>query len=119
LVNDPAGDQTGAPANTQLDIQSISVAEPFDSSATASRLYLTMQVTNLNSPLPPNAQWVIFFTPPNGTEYFVAMDTTSNPATPAFTYGHVTTLATGNPSLTTDGTADACSNFNKHRTTLI
>jgi len=119
VVNDPAGDQTGAPANTQLDIQSISVAEPFNNSATGSQLYFTMQVANLNSPLPPNAQWVIFFIPPNGTEYFVAMDTTSNPATPAFTYGHVTTLATGNPSLTTDGTADAGSNFSANGTILI
>jgi PKD repeat protein len=78
-----------------------------------------MQVANLNSPLPPNAQWVIFFIPPNGTEYFVAMDTTSNPATPTFTYGHVTTLATGNPSLVTDGSADAGSNFNANGTILI
>jgi PKD domain len=119
VVNDPAGDQTGAPGNSQLDIQSISVAELFNSSASGSQLYFTMQVSNLGSPLPPNAQWVIFFIPPNGTEYFVAMDTTSNPATPAFTYGHVTTLATGNPSLTTDGTADAGSNFNANGTILI
>ena len=119
IVTDPTGDQTGAPANSQLDIQSISVAEPFNSSATGNQLYFTMQVANLSSPLPPNAQWIIFFTTPDATEHFVAMDTTSNPATPEFTYGHVTTLATGNPSLVTDGTADTGSTFNANGTILI
>jgi PKD repeat protein len=119
IVTDPTGDQTGAPANSQLDIQSISVAEPFNSSASGNQLYFTLQVANLSSPLPPNAQWVIFFTTPDATEHFVAMDTTSNPATPEFTYGHVTTIATGNPSLVTDGTADTGSTFNANGTILI
>jgi len=119
IVTDPTGDQTGAPANSQLDIQSVSVAEPFNSSATGNQLYFTMQVANLSSPLPPNAQWIIFFTTPDATEHFVAMDTTSNPVTPEFTYGHVTTLATGNPELVTDGTADTGSTFNASGTILI
>ena len=29
-----------------------------------------MQVANLSSPLPPNAQWIIFFTTPDATEHF-------------------------------------------------
>ena len=119
IVTDPTGDQTGAPANSQLDIQFISVAEPFSSSAAGNQLYFTMQVANLSSPLPPNAQWTTFFTTPDGTEHFVAMHTTSNPTTPEFTYGHVTTLATGNPSLVTDGTADTGSAFNADGAILI
>jgi PKD repeat protein len=119
VVTDPTGDQTGAPADSQLDVQSMSVAEPFNSSATGNQLYFTMQVANLNSPLPPNAQWIIFFTTPDATEHFVAMDTTSDPTTPEFTYGHVTTLATGNPSLVTDGSADTGSTFNASGTILI
>ena len=60
-----------------------------------------------------------FFTTPDATEHFVAMDTTSDPTTPEFTYGHVTTLATGNPNLVTDGSADTGSTFNASGTILI
>jgi hypothetical protein len=108
VVKDPTGDQTGAPANTQLDIQSISIAEPFVSLSDPNKLTFTMKVQELNStPVPqPNSQWTIYFTAPNGQEYFVDMNT-NTPPTPVFEYGHTTTLPTGGKNLVTDGTADS------------
>lgn len=119
VVTDPTGDQVGAPANSQLDIQSISIGEPFTSATTPNALSFTMKVQNLSSPVQPNAQWTIFFTAPNGTEYFVDMNTEGASTTPVFQYGHVTALATGNPSLTTDGTADPGSMLTADGTILI
>ncbi len=119
LVNDPTGDQVGAPANTELDIQSITVGEPFTTASTPNALTFTMKVENLASPVQPNAQWTMFFTAPNGTEYFVDMNTEGASTTPVFQYGHVTALATGNPSLTTDGTADPASTYNADGTITI
>lgn len=119
VVMDPTGDQTGAPANTELDIQSITVGEPYTSTSTPNGLSFRMKVENLNSPVQPNAQWTIFFTAPNGTEYFVDMNTEGASTTPVFQYGHVTTLATGNPSLTTDGSADAGSTYTSDGTILL
>ncbi|MGA8029393.1 MAG: hypothetical protein WB992_19805 [Bryobacteraceae bacterium] len=112
VVTDPAGDQTGAPANTQLDIESISVGEPYVSASAPNALTFRMQVQNLSAPIAPNAQWTIFFTAPNGTEYFVNMNTDGTSGTPVFQYGYVSALATGNPSLTTLGSADPASTYN-------
>ena len=119
IATDPAGDQTGHPANSQLDIQSISIAEPFTSSTAANQLYFTMKVANLSSPVQPNSQWTIFFTIPGGTVRFVDMNTNGIGGTPAFEYGHVTTLASGNQDLVTDGSADPASTFNADGTILI
>src|SRR5581483_11060808 len=74
VVADPAGDQTGAPANSQLDIQSISIAEKYVD-ATTNRLTITMKVANLSTPITPNSAWTVFFTAPNGAQYFVDMNT--------------------------------------------
>lgn len=120
VVTDPTGDQVGAPANAQLDIQSISIGEPFTSTTTPNALTFTLKVQNLSSPVQPNAQWTIFFTAPNGTEYFVDMNTDGTPPTPVFQYGHVTVLPTGNRNLNTDGAADPASTFTADGTiTLI
>jgi hypothetical protein len=119
VVTDPTGDQTGAPANSQLDIQSISIAEPFPTASGNNQLYFTMKMANLAAPVPPNSQWTIFFTIPDGTERFVDMNTNGTGGTPAFEYGHVTVLASGNKNLVTDGTADAASNFKADGTILI
>ncbi|MGA8029394.1 MAG: hypothetical protein WB992_19810 [Bryobacteraceae bacterium] len=118
-VTDPTGDQTAAPANTQLDIQSISIGEPYVSVSTPNALSFTMQVQNLSTPVQPNAQWTIFFTAPNGTEYFVDMNTEGASTTPVFQYGYVTILPTGGPSLTTLGSADAGSTYNADGTILL
>jgi PKD repeat protein len=78
-----------------------------------------MKVQNLSTPVQPNAQWTIFFTAPNGTEYFVDMNTEGASTTPVFQYGHVTVLATGNRNLNTDGSADAGSTFSADGTILL
>ena len=119
VVTDPTGDETGAPANSQLDIQSISIAEPYVSASTPNFLTFTMKVANLSSPVQPNSSWSIFFTAPNGTQYFVDMNTEGAPPTPVFQYGHTTTLATGTTNQTTDGTADPSSNYSPDGTITI
>ncbi|MBV9764397.1 MAG: PKD domain-containing protein [Acidobacteriaceae bacterium] len=119
VVTDPTGDQEGAPANTQLDIQSITIGEPFTSPTTPNALSFRMKVENLNSPLQPNASWNIFFTTPDGTEHFVNMNTEGTSTTPVFQYGHVTTLSTGTRNLVTDGAADPGSTYTADGTILI
>ncbi|MBV8895430.1 MAG: fibronectin type III domain-containing protein, partial [Acidobacteriaceae bacterium] len=118
VVSDPSGDQTGAPANAELDIQSISIAEPYDSGVPAA-LTFTMKVANLSTAVQPNSSWTIFFTAPNGTQYFVDMNTDGTSTTPVFQYGHTTTLATGTTQQNTDGTAEASSKYTSDGTITI
>lgn len=105
VAQDASGDQAGAAAgqNSELDIQSVSVAEPFLGTNTPNKLYFTMKVQNLTQPLAPNQIWSVLFTTPDGQQRFVDMNT--NTGLPAFEYGHVS----GNS--TTDGSADPASSF--------
>ena len=119
VVTDPAGDQTGAPANAQLDIQSISISEKYAGASVAPKLTFTMKVANLSTPVQPNSLWTIFFTAPNGTEYFVNMSTASAGTAPIFQYGHTSTLASGTTQQNTDGTADPSSTFSADGTITI
>ncbi len=119
VVQDPTGDQTGSPANSQLDIQSISIAEKYISASSPNKLTFTLKVQNLSAPVQPNAVWTIFFTAPNGTQYFVDMNTSGASTTPIFEYGHTTTLATGSTQQVTDGSADPASNFTADGTITI
>src|SRR6266478_6366384 len=69
ITSDPAGDQNGAPAaNQQLDIQSISIAEPCFAGG-VNKFVFTMKVANLSS-LPANGHWKIRFLAA-ATTYFV------------------------------------------------
>jgi hypothetical protein len=111
VVEDPAGDQTGAPANSQLDIQSISISEKFVSASTPSELTFIMKVANLSNPVQPNSVWTIFFTAPNGTQYFVDMSTGGIGLAAVFEYGHTTTLASGTTQQVKDGSAGASSTY--------
>jgi hypothetical protein len=119
VVTDPAGDQVGAPANTELDIRSLSLAEPFLNSC-ANQLVFTLKVSDL-SVVPPQARWTIFFSRANGTEYFVAMlsDSTGNPTGVQFAYGHTSIGPGGVRQLTTDGAADTGSGFTADGTITI
>ena len=119
VVQDPTGDQTGAPANSQLDIQSISISEKFVSSTTPYKLTFTMKAANLSSPLQPNSAWTIFFTAPNGTGYFVDMSTSGASTSPVFQYGHTAVLTGGGTQQVTDGTADPASTFSADGTISI
>ncbi len=119
VVTDPAGDQTGAPANSQLDIQSISIAEPSPTASGNNQLYFTMKVANLTAPVQPNSAWTIFFTAPDGTQRYVDMNTNGVGGTVAYEYGHVTVLASGSKSQVSDGAADAASNYTPDGTIQI
>ncbi|MGA9996674.1 MAG: fibronectin type III domain-containing protein, partial [Pyrinomonadaceae bacterium] len=111
VVTDASGDQTilggvsTAPINSQLDIQSASVAEPAQSDGVA-RLVFTIKVDNLNPTALPNGQWEVSFTTPDGNQHFVSMDTFG--ATPLYQYGHLEDDPnTGIPSIVVDGDADS------------
>jgi hypothetical protein len=114
IVTDPAGDETGDPANTQRDIREVTAAELFDPASTVNRVTFRMKVTTL-SPAPlPSTRWAVFFTRQDpgattSTEWFVTMvtDDTASPGQPVYRYGHSTVGAGGTRSLVTDGTLDS------------
>lgn len=83
VVTDPAGDQAGAPANADLDILGVSVAEP----ANTNDLVFTLQMSDLSS-LAPNQQWRVFwdYADGSGDRWYVGMDTDATGA-PSFIYG--------------------------------
>jgi hypothetical protein len=60
---DAAGDQNGAPANAQLDMTGVDIAEPYPSPAGTSSIVFTIAVSDLNQlpALQPNAEWKISF----------------------------------------------------------
>jgi PKD repeat protein len=119
ILTDPPADQTGAPANTELDIQALWIAQPFMNSCT-DQLTFTLKVTDL-AVVPPQARWTIFFSRPNGVEHFVSMnsDDTGNPTGVTFQYGHTSIGTGGVRQLTTDGDADAGSTFAPDGTIVI
>jgi len=89
LVRDPAGDQTGAPENAQADIDSVAIAEPFFTDGSR-KLVATLKVEHLDpTNLQQNTGWEVLFTSPNGTEYFLEMDTFDPTTGVQFHYGHV------------------------------
>lgn len=117
VVDDATGDQLGAPNNKDLDIQSISIAEPFfpDNS---SKLIFTMKVADLSTVGPDRQLRIIWTpkTPPSAVadRYYVGL-TTNAASTVSYEYGTVT--SNGNVP-TTLGAADAGS-FNKDGTIQI
>jgi hypothetical protein len=119
VVEDPTGDQTGAPLNSQLDIQSISISEKSVSASAPSQLTFIMKVANLSNPVQPNSVWTIFFTAPNGTEYYVDMSTAGAGTAAVFEYGHTTTLASGTTQQVNDGSADPSSTYSADGTITL
>jgi hypothetical protein len=115
VVQDASGDQVGAPEglNSQMDILTVSVAEPFLGTGAPNKLYFTMKVPGLSQPLQPNSIWNILFTAPDGVERFVDMNTNTGPI-PAFEYGHVS-----GTTFNTDGAADPASSFSADGTIQI
>ena len=110
VVTAPTGDPGAALASPALDIQSISVAEPyaFDGSQ---KLVFTLKVADLSS-LPPDAQWRLFWNSPAAPFgiYYVGMSTDNNSQV-TFEYGTakvaVVGLVLGVPSTTKVGAPDA------------
>ncbi len=110
LVNtDPTGDQLLAPNNSDLDVQSVSIAEPGQPDS-VNRLVFTMKVADLST-IPADRQWRIIWTPqvapstPGTDRYYVGMNSTAGGAAGVtFEYGVVT--ASGNVPIIS-GTPDA------------
>ncbi|HKN53706.1 MAG TPA: hypothetical protein VJX66_14490 [Amycolatopsis sp.] len=109
VVTDTTGDQVGAPANAALDVQSISVAEPFFADG-SQKLVFTLKVANLAT-VPANAQWRIFWNSPSAPNgiYYVGM-TSDDGANVTFEYGtavvQVVGLVLGVPVTTKVGAPD-------------
>ena len=89
VLTDPAGDQTGTPANGIYDIRSISFAQPCFPDR-SDKLVVTLQMGEAFTGAPPaNSAWYAFFTYA-GVQYFTGLTTISNPpdvAIPALVYG--------------------------------
>lgn len=102
VVDDPAGDQAGAPLDPDMDIEWIAIGEPFFA-GDARKLVFTMKVGSLNPP-PPDRMWRIIWNypdapvPPNPTStsfvgrYYVGMNTDAAGAV-TFEYGIARTLS--------------------------
>jgi hypothetical protein len=122
---DGANDQTGAPANADLDVLSLSVSEP-----TADTLKFVLKVNGLtvlpNGSTAPDRRWVINWNYPtatsNGGQYYVAMISNSQGVV-TFEYGNITTqvvgLLIGLAQSNTVGAADPSSNFKADGTITI
>ncbi len=107
--SDPTGDQTLAPMNSDLDVQSVSIGEPFQTDG-VNKLVFTMKVATLTT-VPADRQWRIVWTPavapatPGTDRYYVGMNSNAGGgAAVTFEYGVVT--SSGNVPIS-QGTPDA------------
>jgi hypothetical protein len=121
VVTDATGDQKGAPLNSALDIQSVSIAEPFFPDG-SQKLFFTMRVGDLSA-VPANAQWRIIWNSPNspGGNYYVGMTSDSN-SNVTFEYGTVDVtgaVVTSVGQFNMIGAADAESTFTSSGTITI
>lgn len=73
----------------EQDIEWIAVSEP---GALPGKIVLTLKVTALGSPLPPQHRWNVYFTTLDGTEWYASMANTDSPAAPVFEYGTTSTI---------------------------
>ena len=121
VLTDATGDQIGAPLNPALDIQSVSIAEPYYADG-SKKIAITMKMASLAS-LPPASEWRLIWNFPTTVSgnYYVEMHTDENGAV-AFEYGTidlidalVTSVGTPHPL----GPADAESAYNADGTIRI
>ncbi|MCA1815015.1 MAG: exo-alpha-sialidase, partial [Acidobacteria bacterium] len=99
VLTDPAGDQFGAPnADSQLDITSLKIAEPY-TNASDSSITFTLKVNNLTTPVQPNSIWNVYFNArdTSGTTrtMFVSMNTADAPGVVSYNYGYTDSSPTG------------------------
>jgi hypothetical protein len=112
MITDATGDSTAA-ANAALDIQSVSIAEPFYPDG-SQKLVFTMKVASLAS-VPAGSEWRILWNFPttDSGSYYVEMNTDPNGVV-AFQYGTIdltsaVVTSVGQPHLL--GTCDAESTY--------
>jgi hypothetical protein len=121
VATDAAGDQNAAPANAELDMTGVDIAEPYPSPAGTSSIVFTIPVSNLSQlpALQPNAEWKVSF---NVTDdagaartIFVAADT-DDPTRPngEFGYGY-----TGGTTDYGQGGAGVTGTFNFADNTIV
>lgn len=125
VAQDATGDQTGAPLNPDLDVQSLTISEP-----ASDQLKFVMKVANLsplaNGSLTPNRRWVVSWNYPTSTsdggQYYVAMVSDAQGVV-TFEYGTIKTqvvgLLVGVPQSTAQGQADMTSNYTPDGTITI
>jgi hypothetical protein len=90
VVEDGLADPLTTPGPTLLaseDIEWIAVSEP---GALDHKIVVTLKVTALADPLPPQHRWVVYFTMPDGTEWYLTMSNADGP-TVVYEYGHALT----------------------------
>ncbi|PZR71333.1 MAG: hypothetical protein DLM73_16165 [Chthoniobacterales bacterium] len=94
VAADPTGDQTGAPANADLDLQSLAIAEP-GSGANAGKLVFNLKVADLTT-IPNSRMWRIIWNSPNspGSQFYLGM-TNDASGNLTFDYGTVATATVG------------------------
>jgi hypothetical protein len=121
LVTDATGDQAGAPGNAALDIQSVSISEPFFADG-SQKIVFTIKVANLAS-LPALSEWRVFWNFPIGAsgQFFADMRTNSSGAV-SFPFGRIAVTgavvtSVGQP--VTLGNADPESSFSPDGTIRI
>lgn len=91
VVEDGLQDGLNAPnLLPSQDIEWIAVSEP---GALPGKIVFTLKVTDLAEPLPPQHRWQVYFTVPDGTEWYAAMANTEA-GTIAFDYGTTSTVDT-------------------------
>lgn len=111
VAMDPTGDQTGAPANADLDNQSLSILEP-GSGPNAGLIVFNLKVADLSA-IPDQRMWRIVWNDPRspGQQYYVGMTNDSTNGGITYEYGTVATatvgLVLGVPSTTKLGTPDS------------
>ncbi len=121
ILNDAAGDQTGAPLNASYDIQSVSIAEPYYADG-SQKITFVMKVASL-SLLPPLSQWRVIWNFPTtaGGQYYADMRTNESGAL-SFEYGEIAVTdavitSVGQPSKL--GDADPSSSYTADGTIRI
>lgn len=96
IAEDPVGDAANGAGGTEgtglsfSDIEFLHVAEP---ATLQDRLVFTLKVVDLAAPLAPQHRWVVYFTLPDGVEWYAAMSTADGEL-PGFEYGKTAILAT-------------------------
>ena len=131
IIDDASGDQTGAPLEGDMDIQWVSIGEPYFADGSR-KLVFKMKVANLNS-LTPNRMWRILWrypdapVAPNPTStefvgrYYVGMNVNAD-GTTTFEYGIaqslVAVVADASPTERL-GAADPESSFNPDGTITL
>jgi hypothetical protein len=112
IYTDPAGDQTGSPANADLDIRSLTISEP-TSGASTGKIVFNLKVSDLTV-VPNSRMWRVVWNSPNAPDgqFYVGMTKDENGAV-TFEYGTVATqvvgLVLGIPTTTKVGTPDSAS----------